>query len=866
MRRPIVSAGVVLAVVFVGIACSPAVAQGGKADYERALSRRPGQQAPSGQIRAIPIDGTSSFWYRRDSAAGARGREWFLVDADASTRRPLFDPARVGVALAAQGAAPAAAPRGADELQITPLQVRKDETVVLRIGGGGGGGKDTTAWIWNEADGTLRRASADEVAGLGGESRLTRRPRRTERNGDETALVFVNQLGEDVSIFWVAADGERRPYGSVKSGATREQHTFAGHAWVVVGADGRDIGFTEGGDLPTTITIGAVADETPQRAPEDQARRARPSPGVSPDGKLRAVVRESNIVLSVVEGQDADAGAALTSDGVAAEGYSGPLYWSPDSRFLVAIRRRAGDDRRVTYVQSSPRDQLQPVVKSYPYLKPGDAIPQESVGLFDVVARKQIPISTELFSNPWDIRDVHWAADSSRCYFVYNQRGHTVMRLLAVAASDGKVTPIINEECRTFFDYSSKFFLRYLDDTNEIVWMSERDGWNHLYLVDARTGAVKNQITKGEWVVRAVDRIDEQKREVWFRAMGIVPGQDPYHVHYARVGLDGTGLTVLTSGDGTHRIEYSPDGRQFIDSYSRVDLPPVTELRRTADGSLVLTLEGDPQASSTSPGLSLPERFVAKGRDGVTDIWGIIHRPSNFDPARKYPVIEQIYAGPHDQHVPKSFRADWGYPSQLAELGFIVVQIDGMGTNWRSKAFHDVAWKNLKDAGFPDRIAWMKAAAAKHPEMDLDNHGRGVGIYGGSAGGQNAMAALIWHGEFYKAAVADCGCHDNRMDKIWWNELWMSWPVGPEYEACSNVVNAHLMPRDCKLMLFVGEMDENVDPASTMQVANALVKADRDFDLVVMPNTGHGSAESPYGRRRRMDFFVRYLMGVEPRW
>jgi dipeptidyl aminopeptidase/acylaminoacyl peptidase len=253
----------------------------------------------------------------------------------------------------------------------------------------------------------------------------------------------------------------------------------------------------------------------------------------------------------------------------------------------------------------------------------------------------------------------------------------------------------------------------------------------------------------------------------------------------------------------------------------------------------------------------MPERFVAKGRDGTTDIWGILHTPSTFDPARRYPVIEDIYAGPHGSHVPKSFKA-WHGAQSLAELGFVVVQVDGMGTSNRSKAFHDVCWKNLGDSGFPDRIAWMKAAAATRPWMDLSR----VGIHGGSAGGQSAMRALLAHGDFYRAAVAACGCHDNRMDKIWWNELWMGWPVGPHYAEQSNVVNAHKLQG--RLMLIVGEMDKNVDPASTMQVVNALIKADKDFDLVVVPGAGHGGGGA-YGERRLRDFFVRHLWGREPR-
>src|SRR5690606_31323299 len=253
-----------------------------------------------------------------------------------------------------------------------------------------------------------------------------------------------------------------------------------------------------------------------------------------------------------------------------------------------------------------------------------------------------------------------------------------------------------------------------------------------------------------------------------------------------------------------------------------------------------------------------PERFVAKGRDGTTDIYGILITPSTFDSARRYPVIEHIYAGPQGAFVPKAFGIV-SEPRALAELGFVVVQIDGMGTNWRGKAFHDVCWRNLGDSGFPDRIAWIRAAAATRPWMDLSR----VGIYGGSAGGQSALRALLAHGDFYHVAAADCGCHDNRMDKVWWNELWMGWPVGEHYAQQSNVTLARNLRG--KLLLTVGELDRNVDPASTMQVVNALIEADKDFELIVFPGRGHGAGESPYGVRRRRDFFVRHLLGVEPR-
>jgi dipeptidyl aminopeptidase/acylaminoacyl peptidase len=387
--------------------------------------------------------------------------------------------------------------------------------------------------------------------------------------------------------------------------------------------------------------------------------------------------------------------------------------------------------------------------------------------------------------------------------------------------------------------------------------MSERDGWNHLYLFDAATGKLKNQVTKGEWVVRAVDRVDEDKRQVWFHAGGMRPGQDPYLIHYARVNLDGTGLVILTEGDGNHTVQFSPGGKFLVDTYSRVDMPPVVELRSVEDGSLVCGLEKGDWSALLKTGWKVPERFVAKGRDGKTDIHGVIFRPTGFDPAKKYPVIEQIYAGPQGAFVPKAF-SPFYRPQGLAELGFVVVQIDGMGTNWRSKAFHDVCFKNLGDAGFPDRVLWLKAAAEKDPALDL-NH---VGLYGGSAGGQNALGGLLFFPDFYKAAVADCGCHDNRMDKIWWNEAWMGWPIGPEYQASSNVVNAHKLRG--KLLLTVGELDHNVDPASTMQVVNALIRAGKDFELIVFPGADHGAGSGRYGQRRLRDFFVRNLLGVTP--
>jgi dipeptidyl-peptidase 4 len=613
-------------------------------------------------------------------------------------------------------------------------------------------------------------------------------------------------------------------------------------------------------------------------SPPPDRRRGRPRTATaptavrSPDGQWEVSVRGHNLSLrNVKAAQDRD----LTYDANPTDSYARDIqrdravemeydlrdpetpapevYWSPDSRFLVAMRTRAGTHRTVYLVESSPEDQLQPKLESYPYLKPGDDLPVRKPHLFEVQAFREIPLDDTLFSNPWSISDLRWNTNSTEFTFLYNQRGHQVLRVVGVDPRSHAIRSVIDEQSATFVCYSGKFYADYLDDSGEIIWMSERDGWNHLYLYDARKGQAKNQITKGEWVVRGVDRVDKEKRQIWFRSGGIRPEQDPYYIHYCRVNFDGTGLVILTEGDGTHTAQFSPDRRYFIDTWSRVDLPPINELRRSEDGRLVCKLEEADASELLSSGWKPPERFVAKGRDGITDIYGIIYRAANFDPNKKYPVIEEIYAGPQDSFVPKPFRSIYRY-DKLAERGFLLVQIDGMGTSNRSKKFHDVCWKNLADAGLPDRILWMKAAAAKYSYMDLTR----VGVYGGSAGGQSALGALLTHGDFYRVGAADCGCHDNRMDKIWWNEQWMGWPVGPHYAEQSNVTMAHKLQG--KLLLTLGELDRNVDPSSTMQVVKALIKADKDFELIIFPGGGHGSGGSPYGNRRRIEFFDRHLL------
>jgi dipeptidyl-peptidase-4 len=677
--------------------------------------------------------------------------------------------------------------------------------------------------------------------------------RRSEKTGSETSLTFENATEGDIDVYWIDSSGGRRSYGTIPAGKDRDQHTFDGHVWLIQDARGRPLAV-----FRATAQVGrAVIDEHCQPPkPTRRPRGERGSDGMSPDGQWRAFLREQQVWI---EQPGTGVEVRLTDDGSEEDTYRPPFRWSPDSRKLVVMQRRAGQGREIFLVESAPRDQLQPRLKTVNYAKPGDKISQDRPRLFDIDSQRRVDISPKSFPNPWSISEFRWSPDSREFTFLYNQRGHQVLRVVGVDAETGAMRIVVDEQQETFIDYAHKTFLRYLDETNELIWMSERDGWNHLYRFDSREGKLINQITQGQWVVRGVERVDSQARQIWFRAGGVYPEQDPYYVHLCRVNFDGSEFTILTEGDGTHEWEFSPDGQYLIDTWSRVDLPPVTELRDAHDGRLLCILEQADWSRLLETGWTSPERFVAKGRDGKTDIYGIIVRPSSFRPGRKYPVIEKIYAGPQSAYVPKAFGLATGTYT-MAELGFIVVQIDGMGTSHRSKAFHDVCCRNLADAGFPDRIAWMRAAAETHPEMDLNR----VGIYGGSAGGQNALGGLLLHPEFYKVGAADCGCHDNRMDKIWWNELWMGWPIGPHYQEQSNVTLADRLQG--RLLLTVGELDSNVDPSSTMQVVHALIRADKDFELIVLPGAGHGAGEHPYAQRRRADFFVRHLLGREPRW
>ena len=814
-------------------------AQGTAADYARAdsLTRRFQNLVVNVAERPTWLD-ASRFWYRK-SVPG--GNAFVLVDAKRASKSGAFDHARLAAGLNAASAQQYTA------VTLPFTDFTFDGTTAVKVAANGSQYSCTLSEYVCTRTGPAPLSSGN-AGGRGG----------------NPFFVADDDLTE---VPWLQDDGVEAEVFAQRARATLLQQLL--QQLRVPQSDTNSVrspdGLQEAYIWNYNVFVRVVARDT-STASRDASGRAGGAAGGRNGGGGRGAPPPvgASVFVGVV-------GSQLSWNGSEGHPYVlGPpqqrsLRWSPDSRKIAAYRVTPGYQRLVRFIESSPGDQLQPKYQEQYYQKPGDEVTLREPALFDVATKQQLPISNALFPNAYQLSGIQWWADSRAFTFEYNQRGHQVYRVIEVNASSGEARALISDEPQTFFSYrpaadalsepGSKW-RRDLADGQEILWMSERDGWKHLYLYDGRTATVKNAITRGAFAVRNVQGVDTVQRRLWFSAGGKDAGQDPYFTKFYRVNFDGTGLVSYTPEDGTHSIYYSPDSTFYVDSWTRVDLPAITALKRVADQQVVMSLEAGDASALVKAGYQIAEPFVAKGRDGVTDIWGVIFKPTNFDARKKYPVIEQIYAGPQGSFAPKTF-AVGGAPRTLAEHGFVVVQVDGMGTANRSKAFHDVAWRNLGDAGFPDRILWHKAIAAKYAWYDISR----VGIYGTSAGGQNALGGLLFHPEFYKAGFAAAGCHDNRMDKMWWNEQWMGWPIGPHYAAASNVDNAHKLQGE--LLMVVGELDTNVDPSSTFQVANALIKANKMFDLLVIPGAAHTNG-GPYGVRKMTDFFVRSLLSTRP--
>jgi len=598
----------------------------------------------------------------------------------------------------------------------------------------------------------------------------------------------------------------------------------------------------------------------------------------SPDGRWIAFVRDYNLFVRSV---DTEAEVQLTFDGTKDYFYSVPLpsprlmvrqgtekvrqqiiaLWSPDSKRLFTFRMDVRGVPKMYLVQAIPPKGVRPKLFTFTYPLPGEInVPHGEGIVFEIETGKRIDLPDLrrpilYYGQPWP--SPSWL-DDGRLTMVAFDRGWRTVRLLEINAVSGQIREILQERGKTVIEPYIQRTLFY-NEGSEFLWTSQRDGWNHIYRYASAGGKLINQVTKGEFFVNSIEAVDEKKQQVYFTACGREKDRDPYLRHLYRVNLDGSGLVLLTPEVADHSVSVSPDFSCFVDTYSLVNTAPRSELRRCADGRTVLDLEEADIELLLAEGWRKPEPFKVKARDGKTDIYGVLYRPANFDPNKKYPVIDNIYTGPHYVMAPKSFQEMLSRPAQsMAELGFIVINIDGLGTAKRSKKFHDFSYMNLADGGIPDHIAGMRQLADKYPYMDLDR----VGIFGYSAGGYDSAHAIFAHPDFYKVAVAASGNYDHRMDKATWNEMWMGFPVGRHYIEQSCLTIAHQLKG--KLLLAHGELDENVNPYNTIRLADKLIEANKDFEMLILPNEDHFLDDNPYFVRKRWDFFVKYLLGVEP--
>jgi dipeptidyl aminopeptidase/acylaminoacyl peptidase len=602
---------------------------------------------------------------------------------------------------------------------------------------------------------------------------------------------------------------------------------------------------------------------------------------LSPDKKRAAFIREYNLwVREIATGSETQ----LTTDGVKDFGYGTDnagwtksdrpiLLWSPDSKKIATFQQ---DQRGVGEIYLVNTTVGHPKLDAWKYPLPGDNVVTTIQRVVIDVAGKRV---TRLKVAPDQHRstlcdniacrgsewvDVQWSPDGSRLAFVSTSRDHKLERLREADTATGEVREIAEEAVATQYESGDgRANWQALYKSNEFLWFSERTGWGHLYLHDWKTGKLTTAITSGDWLVRQVLRVDEKERVIYFLAAGREKGRDPYFSHLYRVSFDGTGLKLLTPENAHHDVSLPPTGSCFVDTYSTPNVPPVTVLR-DLDGKLVATLERADISKLQGAGWKPPVPITVKARDGKTDLYGLLYQPVNLDPTRKYPIVNHIYPGPQGGSVgSRSFSAARGDAQALAELGFIVVEIDGMGNPTRSKAFHDAYYANMGDNTLPDQVAAMKQIAERYPYVDLDR----AGIYGHSGGGFATADAMFRYPDFFKVGISEAGNHDNREYEDDWGERYqglLTKDAGGEsnYDGQANQSLAGNLKGH--LLLAHGTMDTNVPPYNTLLVVDALIKANKDFDLIMLPNRNHGFGNEPYMVRRRWDYFVRYLLGAEP--
>ena len=595
----------------------------------------------------------------------------------------------------------------------------------------------------------------------------------------------------------------------------------------------------------------------------------------SPDGKWTAYSKNHNLYIQNLNSKQE---IALSSDGIDKYEYGNSYSWynlfdlqkpeqvssqftakwSPDSKKIATIRTDYRKAKHLYLWQAVPEEGRRAKVWSYERGLVGDTdLAMVEFVLFDIGSRKQIKVDIDPYPSFLYTESMDWlnneVLDMNRYY-----RGYQQNDIMEINGTTGKPRVVATDKMNTYVDVNIAYY-KVLDKSKELLMTSEKDGWNHLYLYDWESGELKNQITKGEFVFKNAEFIDEDNRLIYFTAGGKEEGRNPYLNHLYVVKFDGTDMKLLTPEDAHHEIQFNKKGELFVDNYSRVDLPTVSVLRSTKTGEIIMEIEKADVSDLLATGWTYPEVYKVKARDNETDVWGVIRRPSNFNAKHKYPIIDGTYSGPQAVRMPISFtNAYRSWDQSFAELGSIVVTVDGLGTAQRSKKFHDFSYKNLGDIGADDHEKAIRELAAKHKYMDIDR----VGIFGHSAGGYDACRALLIKPDFYKVGVSSAGNHDQRIDKVWWNELYMGFPEGPEYEQQANMAKAANLKG--KLLLIHGDMDNNVNPIETIKMANALMEANRDFDMLIIPNKDHNLYDHKFFTRKRWDYFVKNLMGAEP--
>ncbi|MFC5524314.1 DPP IV N-terminal domain-containing protein [Rhodanobacter ginsengisoli] len=631
-------------------------------------------------------------------------------------------------------------------------------------------------------------------------------------------------------------------------------------------------------DLKDAGTCEAKAGHTGKDAAADE-------PGVlSPDGKSEAFIRDWNLWLrDVASGRE----TRLTSDGVEDFGYATDnagwkhtdhaiLEWSPDSSRIATFQQ----DQRKTGEMYLIRTRVgHPELLKWKYPLVGDKhVTMIERVIIDVAAKKVVRLKMppdqhrsslcdDVSCGPdggWD--DVKWAPDGSTLAFVSTSRDHRHEWFRIANATTGAVRTVFDEVVPTWYESGNGAVnWRYLPATHEAIWFSERSNWGQLYLVDLATGKFKHAITRGEGNVTEVLKVDPKTRTVWFRGVGRTPGVNPYYQQFWKVSLEGGQPTLLTPEAADHTISLSPDGKAFVDAYSTPTTPPVTVLRDADDGHALATVARADISRLKASGWVPPIPFTVKARDGKTELYGMMFKPTNFDPSKKYPLIDYVYPGPQTGSVRgRSFAPSRSDHQAMAELGFIVIALDGMGTPWRSKAFHDAYFEHVEDNTLPDQVGAIRQLAAKYPWVDLDR----VGIWGHSGGGNATAGAMFHYPDFFKVGWAESGNHDNREYEDDWAEKWQGLLVTGKdgksnYDAQANQDFARNLKGH--LMLTYGTLDDNVPPSNTLLVVQALIKANRDFDMIAIPDVHHGyAAATPYVTRRRWDYFVQYLAGDTP--